>query len=217
MIPNPYPGCFIVFEGIDGCGKTEQLQRVTAWLRKLTGQKTVIETTKEPGKERFFGSKIYQDLHTPGGLHKTDPFRFQMWYACDSKEHLVKKVIPALQIENIVLSDRYRPSMVYGARTPEDINRLMQMNQMILGEHFIWPDKILIFEISVPTAIERLSKKGKIFDGHERRQVLEPVSWMYREFALKYSNCQLIDAERPADAVFEKVKAALSPTLDSPE
>jgi len=32
MIPNPYPGIFIVFEGIDGCGKTEQLERTFRWL-----------------------------------------------------------------------------------------------------------------------------------------------------------------------------------------
>ena len=35
MIPNPYPGIFIVFEGIDGCGKTAQLNRVYGWMQTL--------------------------------------------------------------------------------------------------------------------------------------------------------------------------------------
>ena len=34
MIPNPFPGCFIAFEGVDYCGKFTQLHKVMSWLEE---------------------------------------------------------------------------------------------------------------------------------------------------------------------------------------
>lgn len=216
MILNPYSGKFFVFEGGDGCGKTEQLTRVKSWLCSLEEKhRRQVLVTKEPGKDRLFGKKIYEDLFTPGGLHETDPHRFQMWYACDSKEHMRGIVIPALQAGSVVLSDRFRPSMVFGASNLEKIKDLMLMNQMILGEHFIWPDATFIFNVSVETTIERSKKKGRELDGHENREVLGRVINNYVYFSRNYPGCYLINAERPPEEVFEDVKKIITDVLES--
>lgn len=230
MIPNIYPCCFFVVEGIDGCGKTEQFKRLLEYLR--TKRISVIGT-KEPGKDRVYGAEIYRDLRDPDGLHKTDPFRFQMLYARDSKEHLRKEVIPRLRAGCDVVSDRFRPSMVYGIRQPypkwadpslslvpsrfvdETMRELMKMNQAIIGEDFIWPDAILIFNVSTKTAIQRLQKQGKILDGHENHEVLNATRDNYFLFAKTYPNCHLIDGEPEPEKVFEEVKNIVEPILES--
>ena len=127
MIPNPYPGIFIVIDGIDGCGKSTQINMLVDWLRHevypVTSDPTkphrVVLGTKEPDKEGPFGRKIYEDLGKVDGLHTTDPYRFQMWYACDSKIHLRDKIIPRLELGGIVISDRsaLRWFMALGCRT----------------------------------------------------------------------------------------------------
>ncbi|MBI2670321.1 MAG: dTMP kinase [Candidatus Yanofskybacteria bacterium] len=221
MIPNPYPGIFIVFEGIDGCGKTGQVKKAATWLRSLdiVRHAEIIET-KEPNKLGLFGRKIYEDLDPDKGeknnkLHIKEPFIFQTWYACDSKEHLVSSVIPALETEAIVLSDRFRSSMVYGAANVSEIEKLMQMNQAIIGEHFIWPDKIIIFDVPIETSIARLRQKGVKLDGYEKESVLRQVRRNFLFFADNYPNCEIIPAEESIDEVFEKIKAVLLPLIKS--
>jgi len=222
MIPNPYPGIFIVFEGIDGCGKTEQLEKTFRWL-STNGAKGGaflwnITKTEEPMPNSYFGKKIRQELKRVNGLHRTNPFGFQAWFACDSKEHLRRVVIPNLKAQrSIVLSDRFRPSMVYGDRFIGDLEKLMEMNRQIIGEDFIWPDAILIFDVSIPTAMERLKKRAKKLDGHEREVLLKAVATRYRTFAKTYPNCHLIDANGTSEEVFEEVKKVILLTINQKE
>ncbi len=230
MIPNIYPGCFFVVEGIDGCGKTEQFKRLLDYLKT---KRSAVIGTKEPGKDRVYGAEIYRDLHDPNGLHETDPFRFQMLYAMDSKEHLIKEVIPRLRAGCNIVSDRFRPSMVYGIRLPYPkwllsvydlptdkrdkiiMDKLMEMNRMIIGEDFIWPDAIFIFVVPDIVAIQRLKGRGKILDGHEKSAVLNVVGRSYGTFGSIYPNCHLINGDRDPESVFEDVKKMVEPILES--
>lgn len=219
MIPNPYPGIFIVFEGIDGCGKTAQLNRVYGWLQTLDiARHYDILKAKEPGKERLYGKKIYADLGPKNSnalrLHKVNPHGFQAWYACDSKENLRQNIIPALTVGSVVLCDRFRPSMVYGAKGPSEITDLLAMNRQIIGEDFIWPDLILIFDLAANTAIKRLKKKNIDLDEYEKTEVLKRVRLNYLSLAGMYPNCKIIDGELPEEAVFEKVQKLIAPILE---
>ncbi len=218
MIPNPYLGSFIVFEGVDGCGKTVQLNHTFGWMRTLdTLRHCEIIKTKEPNKEGIFGKKIYAGLadKSPDALRTKDPHAFQTWYACDSKENMKNIVIPALKCGSIVLCDRFRPSMVYGAKGPGEISELMTMNCEIIGEDFIWPDLILIFDLAVDTAIKRLKEKNKELDEHEKHGVLNRVRTNYLYFAKIYPNCRIINADKPEEEVFEKVKQIVLPIVES--
>lgn len=217
MIPNPYPGIFIVFEGIDGCGKTAQLNRVYGWMQTLDILKYRNKVkAKEPGKERYFGKKIYADLAdgSQTALHKSGLHDFQAWYACDSKVNLREHIIPALKDGSIVLCDRFRPSMVYGAQTPGEISELMTMNRQIIGEDFIWPDLILIFDLAVNTALKRLKEKNRDLDEHEKYEVLKRVKINYQFFA-RFYHCRIVNAEEPEEQVFEKIKNLIMPVAGS--
>jgi thymidylate kinase len=231
MIPNIYPGYFFVVEGIDGCGKTEQFKKLLDYLR---AKRSTAIGTKEPGKNRVYGAEIYRDLHDPNGLHKTDPFRFQMLYAMDSKEHLRSEIVPRLRAGCNVVSDRFRPSMVYGVRPPHPewfrnvlnrpsptekarivLSKLMEMTQAIIGEDFIWPDAIFIFDVPDTVAIQRLKEKGKILDGHENLAVLNATRMSYGIFGSIYPNCHLIDGNRDPESVFEDVRKIVELILES--
>lgn len=213
MIPNPFSECFIAFEGIDGCGKSEQFKLVLGFLRtsfveemRKIRKSFVVKETKEPGKERFWGAEIYKDLRKANGLHVTNPHGFQAWYACDSKENLRKNIIPSLRCGCTVLTDRFRPSMVYGAQAPRDIPALMFLNQSIIGEDFIWPDAIFIFNIAAQTATERLERSGKLLDRHESKiALLERVRNNYLAFGTTYPNCYIINGERTPEKIFGEI------------
>ncbi len=215
-VPNPFNGPFFAVEGMDGSGKSEQKKRMVVWLRQLKtmGWLSVVVEVKEPGRERKVGSAVYNDLEGRGdNFHSDNPFAFQKWYAFDSKENMRKNVLRHLEIGNIVIADRYRASLVYGARTTEEIAALVSMNQIIMGEDFIWPDAVLIFDVSVETAIKRLREKGRILDGHEKTDVLERVRQNYIFFAKTYANCHLIDGERPPEQILEEVKNIVLPIV----
>ena len=231
MIPNPYNGKFIAFEGMDGSGKSKQLEMTEKWLRTLRQtphRNFVVKTQKEPGKDRFWGKRIYEELDpkTTTGLPVTNLYGFQSWYAKDSKSHM-PDTIRFLEVGSVVLMDRYRLSMVFGipqlstadARI-ETLTKLMQLNQMIVGEHFIWPDASFIFDVSVETAIRRLKAKFKEagrgdFDEHEKADKLEIVRSNYLLFARTYPNCHVIDAEGTPEEVFEKIKSIIEPIVST--
>lgn len=230
MIPNPFNGKFFAFEGIDGCGKTLKLKMADEWLRQTPSNQSgshsnhVVKIEKEPGKERFWGAKIYAELAKPNGLHTTDLYGFQSWYARDSKSHM-SDTIRRLEVGSIVLMDRFRPSMVFGVpeyavstdARAEALKELMYLNQSILGEEFIWPDVIFVFDVSPETAllnlIKKAEKQGKeiVFDEHEKIEKLNVVRSNYLLFARMYPNCHIIDSEGPPEEVFEKVKKIIEP------
>ena len=237
MIPNPYPGLFVVFEGCDGGGKSTIREMATdAILRDfrvksktggLSGNIISLNTArrlntqdiilvKEPGKDRPIGAKIYEELFKPHGLHKTDPIGFQSWYALDSKDNLRKNIIPALKTSKIVLADRFRHSLVLSARNQEDIERLMTTNQMIIGEDFIWPDVTFILEVDASKAIERLREKGVTLDEFEKEDHINRTVGMYRLLGDVYRNKGIVyidNSEDDPSIALYKVMSILGPIL----
>ena len=207
MIYNPYPGSFFATEGIDGSGKTAQLDLLVSWLEGLNLK---VFRTKEPDKNGIYGKLIYRDLADPNGLHVRDPKMFQSWYACDSRRNVQDQVIGPISSpsrRNVVLSDRFRASMVYGAKSAKDLPELMASTEAIMGELFIWPDAILIFDVSVVVAMKRLKEKGRPVDGHENEKKLAKVRSLYRAFARKYPGaCHIISAEDDLGTVAHRVR-----------
>lgn len=214
MTPNPWRGSFFVFDGIDGCGKSEQLCLAKVWLKTIVRHQTIV-STKEPNKDGPWGKKIYEELKKAGGWHEKNPLLFQSWYAQDSLMNYRERIVPSLKSGLVVLSDRGRSSMVYGCGDENDLDRLMCLNAAILGEHFIWPDAFFIFDVGVETAMARLQQKNCKPDQHERRGVLLKVKSNFVAFADRYPNCHLINAERRPEAVFQEVQKIIAAVLKS--
>lgn len=107
--PNSLPdpgGVFLVFEGLDGSGKTTQLELLAARLRKRGHQ---VLTTREPGGSPV-GARLREIvLHYPGQL---DERCEALLFAADRAHHVATVIKPALAAGKIVLCDRYLASSV---------------------------------------------------------------------------------------------------------
>jgi dTMP kinase len=206
MIANPHPGTFCGVDGIDGGGKSTIIRLLAHMLRERGFE--VIQT-KEPDKQGMYGRLIYEDLKDPNGLHRRDPFLFQGWYASDSKINLRDKVISRIQSnvnQNVVLTDRFRSSMVYGAKIEADIPELMAINRAIIGEHFIWPDALFLLDLEPQKALARLNQKGVPLDQFETREKLEHARPLFLAFARMYpGNCHIISADQKPEDILADI------------
>ena len=99
-MPKIKKGTFIVFEGIDGTGKSTQIKLLANTLVKL-GHKVVL--TREP-TEGVYGQKIralYQNRSAVSASEELELF------IKDRREHIESVIKPALEAGNVVLCDRY--------------------------------------------------------------------------------------------------------------
>jgi len=127
MLKNPYPGKFIVFEGLDGSGQTTQSKLLKDYLCQK-GYKVVL--TKEPTKTSKVAPRIQKILNQK---EKVSAKKLQELFAKDRKEHLKKLVIPSLKKGKIVISDRYFfSSFAYGKASGVPFKYLFQINKDFL-------------------------------------------------------------------------------------
>ena len=146
-------GAFITFEGIDGCGKSTQL-RILAGELRVRGFPVIA--TREPG-----GTPLGQKLRAAllDVKEEVDPLTELLVFAADRAQHVRKHLRPALERNQIVLSDRYADATVayQGAGRgfkPELIEEIVQ-----LATDGLKPDLTLLFDLSVADAAVRTRKR----------------------------------------------------------
>ncbi|MBW2342247.1 MAG: dTMP kinase, partial [Deltaproteobacteria bacterium] len=93
---------FITFEGIDGCGKTTQVSRFAATLRK-TGIPILV--TREPGGTEI--GQAIRDILLEVDNTNIAPLAELFLYAADRAQHVTEVIKPALEANKWVISDRY--------------------------------------------------------------------------------------------------------------
>ncbi|MGZ5436125.1 MAG: dTMP kinase [Pyrinomonadaceae bacterium] len=149
----PMGGAFITFEGIDGCGKSTQLRMLAGELR-VRGLPVIA--TREPG-----GTPLGQRLRAAllDVKEEVDPLTELLVFAADRAQHVRKHLLPALERNQIVLSDRYADATVayQGAGRgfkPELIGEIVQ-----LATDGLKPDLTLLFDLSVADAAIRTRKR----------------------------------------------------------
>jgi len=106
-------GRFVVLEGIDGCGKTTQLEALSRWLPTsgLLAPGAQVVCTREPGGT-FLGQALRQLLlHPPEGQAPCSRTELLL-YAADRAQHVEERILPALAAGHWVLSDRFTGSTV---------------------------------------------------------------------------------------------------------
>ena len=108
-------GRFLVLEGIDGCGKTTQLERLRTWLPQsgLMPQSAELVVTREPGGTEL-GLALRQLLLHPPGDAAPGTTAELLLYAADRAQHVQQRIEPALAAGHWVLSDRFCGSTEIG-------------------------------------------------------------------------------------------------------
>ena len=206
---NPYPGQYFAFEGIDGSGKTYQVEQLTAHFHRL-GKEVIV--TREPRKTgSIVGDLIGKVLL---GEIKMSPVAFQYLASADRFLNQEEIVIPALKEGKIVLTDRSFWSVVpyaildKGVSYLEDDSKIMMVAQGLLSmfHQFIIPDTTFFLDVSVDVAYQRLKKKPDEIEIYEKKNKLQKLTkgyhWLLSEFPQEF--CQ-IDANQSVAEVSASV------------
>src|SRR3989344_66220 len=153
MIPNPHKAKFVLYEGIDGSGKSEQYLRTQTYL-KAYFERLAVRYLKEPDRNRPIGKAIYDILsgqHPDYDLGKMRSYHMQAFYIEDRMGNYRENIIPSLQSMTHVLQDRGMvSSFCYGAQGPDEFSDFMGLHNRVFSAAqvpLIWPDLVLIFDI----------------------------------------------------------------------
>jgi dTMP kinase len=206
MISTTFPGKFITLEGMDGAGKSTQLQ----WIEKvlLEKGKTLI-VTREPGGTPL-GEKLRELLLD--AEHPMHPETEALLMFAARREHLDKVIFPALERGDWVISDRFTDaSFAYqGGGRGMSSGKLDDLEAWVHAG--FQPDLTLYFDVPVEVGRQRVSasKSPDRFE-KERDEFFREVRAAYLERARKFpSRIQVIDASVPPDEVAKSVDSFLS-------
>lgn len=219
-IPNPHKAKFVLFEGIDGSGKSEQYARTQNFLR-ASFPKIAVKYAKEPDDRHSTGKEIYDILggkHPGYKLERMQPYHMQAFYIENRMWNYRENIIPSLQKMAHVLQDRgVASSFCYGAKNPKEFYDLMGLHNRVFSAAqvpFFWPDLILIYDVPAQVAVKRMLKGGKKLDKFETESKLKLVRQNYLAFTSAYPNCVVIDGIQKPQDVFSVTKKHLMSLLE---
>ena len=150
---------FIVFEGVEGCGKSYQSKKLYNKL-KLNKIDTIL--TREPGgtkSSELIRNLILKDYFNKSTKNKFDKYTDTLLYLAARNEHIKNKIKPALIKKKIVICDRFTDStlayQVYGKKV--DIKFINNIHNKILDG--IKPNLVFILKVSIKSSKFRLKKR----------------------------------------------------------
>lgn len=195
-------GLFITFEGPDGSGKTTLTTRLADYL---TNNNKKVLLTREPGGIGI-SEKIREIILDPVN-DKMDDRTEALLYAASRRQHLVEKVLPAVNEGKIVLCDRFvDSSLAYqGYARGIGIEEVLNINLFAIDNHM--PDLTIFIDVDPMIGLSRVGTRGvkdrlelagndfhnRVYEGYKK------VISMYPD------RIKVIDGNRTIDEVFESV------------
>jgi len=202
-------GKFIVLEGIDGCGKTTQINELFKWLPKsgLINKNTSLIKTREPGGS-ILGREIRDMILKNNKLNSPSILTELLLYSADRAEHISKIILPSLQNGNWIISDRFSGSTLayqgYGRGISIDI--IQELENIVCQN--IRPDLTFFLEISPEESI--LRRKNKVADRIESEglEFLKKVNNGFKLIALK-NDWEIIKASEDLNSISRQIQKSL--------
>jgi dTMP kinase len=209
----------LTLEGIEGSGKTTQLENI---IRFLEQEKIDFAVTREPGGT-LIGEKIRAILLDPES-HDLDPLAELLLYSADRAQHVKKKIIPLLSKGKTVVCDRFYDATVtyQGFARGIDMELINRLNQIVLED--LKPDLTILFDLPASAGLKRAWRQlnnGSRTSGESRfeKEAIdfhEKVRSGYLELAKKEpGRFRIVDAALDKAQVQEQVKSILSLFLNA--
>lgn len=197
-------GIFIVIDGIDGAGKTTQVNRFRE-LFEDAGE--IVVCSKEPTQGPW-GQKL-RDSATAGRLPLDEELAL---FVRDREQHVSEVIAPALEQGHVVIVDRYFYSTVayQGVREASVDHLLAEMRSK-----FPVPDTTFFLDLPAPIAMHRISsERGDQPNEFERVDVLSEIRKVFNTIALQCDEVHVVDSTSSIDFVsFELAKILTSTVL----
>jgi dTMP kinase len=190
----------ITFEGVDGCGKTTQMQLLKNFLEE---NKYQIITTREPGGTAV-SEKIRELLLNI--KNEINPISELLLFEAARANLIESVILPALKANKIVLSDRFTDStIVYqGFGRKIDIEKIKFLNKITTSN--IKPDITFLLDISLDESLKRREKLQKDRMEASENDFLQRVIDGYREIAkAEPDRIIVIDAANSQEKTFAQI------------
>ncbi|MBU2538129.1 MAG: dTMP kinase [Proteobacteria bacterium] len=183
-------GLLIAFEGIDGTGKTTQIEMLSEVLRRRGFS---VVATREPTDGQY-GRKI-RELYK--NRKSVTPEEELALFLDDRREHVAQVIAPALARGEVVLTDRYYFSTAaYQGAAGHDPLKIIAANELFAPV----PDMVIMLEAPVSLGVHRVQKlRGETLNDFEQEETLAKVAGIFAD--LKGSCIRRIDGTGNAETV----------------
>lgn len=198
-------GLFIVFEGGEGSGKSTIIEKVYEWLKE---KRIDCIKTREPGGIKI--SEQIREIILNTENTNMDGRTEALLYAAARRQHLLEKVVPALEEGKVVLCDRFLDSSLayQGYARGLGIEEVYEINKFAIGDNM--PDLSILFDIEPELGLQRINNNT---NREVNRLDLEKMDFHYKVregYQIVYNNNKdrmvKIDASLSIENVFENVK-----------
>lgn len=203
-----YKGLFISFEGLDGCGKSTQMELLA---QGLVERGYVVLVTREPGGTSL-GEAIRDMLLDP--KHKGMSPRAEALLYAAARAHLVTQVIrPALEDGQVVLCDRYLDSSLAYQGFGRGLGTADVLTLNVWATEGLFPDLTLFLDLDDSVRSTRLAAVPDRLEAEDEdfhRRVAEGFRALLREHPHRIRR---VDARGSADEVQERVRDVVEEEL----
>jgi len=203
-------GLFVTFEGIDGSGKSTQSRRLADHLR-AAGRDVIL--TREPGGSD--GAEEIRRLLVEGDPDRWSPETEILLFTAARRDHLEKRIEPALEAGQIVVSDRFADSTrVYQGATRGDLRGMVDdVHARMIGRE---PDLTFLIDMDPEEALRRGLARSSGEDRFEDFGAAFQIKLRAGFLALAEAASDrviVIDGNQDQDAVAADVAAAMDAHL----
>ncbi len=200
-VSPPYPGFFVVLEGIDGAGKSTQAKFLG---ERLTSHGRRVVLSREPTMGQY--GKLLRESAQSGRLSIDEEVEL---FLKDRREHVNELILPRLREGCVVIVDRYYFSTAaYQGARGVDPQELIRRNEEFAPE----PDLLVLFDLPVEDGLARVRARGDQADHFEQVEALRRV----REIFLSINKPYLVkvDARKEPAVIAEEMWRAFAQRRD---
>ena len=183
---------FIVFEGIDGAGKSTQIKCLKSHLEKKLGVSVFL--TREPGG--CAESEAIRDLLVKGSIDKWDSITEALLHNAARREHIKRVIQPSLLANKVVICDRFTDSTMAYQGQGQGVNHKFLTNLIKEVTENIVPDLTFVFDMDIKNSLTRANKRDKNNNRYEKfnNDFHEKIRTYFLSLVNKDKRYVLIDA-----------------------
>ena len=203
-------GYFISFEGIDGSGKSTQIQKLAEFLK---GRDFDIVITREPGGSK--GGEEIRNLLLQGNVDRWSAETEILLFTAARRDHLERIILPALEEGKVVICDRFTDStrMYQGMRGVNLRNLVDTLNEKVIKFD---PDLTIVIDINPEISLKRAKSRKTVEERFEDFGVDLQMKMRkgFLELAKEFSNrIEVVNGQQSIDNLAKDIRSLVEAKL----